>query len=147
MLSGGGTAVADPAVKVVNFTAAWCSNCAVFDPRLHEAMERHSPEDIQSITVDLTGLRGSPDQKSQTIADAKALLVQNNAYYLWEWYGGYTGLAAMISADNGEPLYCANRALTTDQISDRLKFATLLARRAPAGRRRPDGPDCPAPLR
>lgn len=52
-----------------------------------------------------------------------------------------------ISADNGEPLTCVNRALSVDEMEQRLTQAILLAERGTPGKRKPDGPDCPPPQR
>ena len=79
--------------------------------------------------------------------DIFRLAGNHKAGYLWDWYGGVTGIAVVIAADNGEPITCFMRSLDVKQIQDRLKLAKILAERAPPGRRKPEGPDCPAPMR
>ena len=99
------------------------------------------------MTIDLTHLRSGTDSKSATIQASRALLRFHKAEYLWDWYGGYTGMAVMIASDTGEPISCVDKRHTVKQIEDRLALADILARRAAPGRRRPDGADCPPPLR
>lgn len=140
-------ASAQPVVKVVNFTADWCPNCAVLNPMLDEAIDRFDAGQIEQVDLDLTDIAEADDETRQRVfLDAIALAQEHQAGYLWEWYPGVTGLAAIISADNGEPISCVNRALTTDEIAARLEEALVLALRAPAGRRKPAGPDCPPPI-
>ncbi|MEM5518493.1 thioredoxin domain-containing protein [Henriciella sp. AS95] len=134
-------------VKIVNFTADWCASCHVFEPKFARALENYTVDDVELITVDLTHLRSGEDSKAATIRASKALLGFHKAAYLWDWYGGYTGLAVMIAADTGEPISCVDKSYSTKQISDRIKLAGILATKAAPGRRRPDGADCPAPLR
>ena len=138
----------EPVLKIVNFTADWCPNCQILNPRMDEAIERFEAGAIERVDLDMTnaGRRNGDLERTNAIADAIRTADANQAGYLWDWYGGVTGLAAIVSADNGEPLACINRALSVDQIADRLKIAKVLAERAPAGQRKPNGPDCPAPM-
>lgn len=146
-LAGAAPAAADPVVKVINFTADWCPNCRVVDPRIAEALTRFPDGEIDYVELDLTGARGGDQERKLAVfADAIRLAERHQAGYLWDWYGGVTGLSAIIAADNGEPISCINRALSVDQIEFRLKEASILARKAPPGARKPDGPDCPAPM-
>ncbi|MEL6782620.1 MAG: hypothetical protein AAFO51_09600, partial [Pseudomonadota bacterium] len=114
-----------------------CAGLEAFDGLIHSRVD-----------LDMTnaGRRNGDLERTNAIADAIRTADANQAGYLWDWYGGVTGLAAIVSADNGEPLACINRALSVDQIADRLKIAKVLAERAPAGQRKPNGPDCPAPM-
>ncbi|WP_169711776.1 thioredoxin domain-containing protein [Henriciella litoralis] len=140
-------ASAQAPVKLVNFTADWCTSCKVFKPVLAVALEDFTNKDVELITVDLTHLRSGPDSKQATIEASKALLRFHKAEYLWDWYGGFTGMAVMIAADTGEPMSCVDRRYSAKQITDTLVLSGILARKAAPGRRRPDGPDCPKPLR
>lgn len=136
-----------PSVKVVNFTADWCPNCTILNPRLDEAIERFEYGQIKRIDLDMTdATRRAPEQKRMK-AFSKAIQTadRHQASYLWDWYGGLTGLAVFISADNGEPLTCVNRAMSVDDMEARLKQAVLLAENGIPGERKPGGPDCPAP--
>lgn len=134
-------------VKIVNFTADWCTSCHEFEPKFAQALENYTTDEVELVTVDLTHLRAGPDSKQATIAASKAILGFHKASYLWDWYGGYTGMAVMIASDTGEPISCVDRSDSPKQISDRIKLARILAVKAAPGRRRPDGADCPPPLR
>ena len=140
---------AEPLLRIINFTADWCPNCQILNPRIDEAMGNYPEGSIELINLDVTNAGRGADELSRTAAfsDAIRLSDANKAGYLWDWYGGITGIAVVIAADTGEPITCLMRPLGADDISDRLKLAKILAERAPAGRRKPDGPDCPAPMR
>lgn len=139
----------DPSVKVVNFTADWCPNCQILNPRLDEVIERFEDGRVKRVDLDLSNAsRHSPQpQRMKTFSRAIQIAEAHQASYLWDWYGGITGIAVFISADNGEPLTCVNRALSVDEMEDRLTQALLLAENGTPGNRKPSGPDCPAPLR
>lgn len=141
-------AMAEPAIKVINFTAEWCPNCQIVDPRILEALEEFPAEAVEYIELDLTAMRGASDAERRAIVEGLIRRAEGHqAGYLWDWYGGVTGLSAIIAADNGEPISCISRALDVEDISYRLTEARILAEKAPAGQRKPDGPDCPPPMR
>jgi len=135
-------------VKVINFTADWCPNCEVLNPRLDEAISRFEPGEIALVNLDVTASKSDvPEERQAAFRAATARAEAHGVAYLWDWYGGLTGLAVFVSGDNGEPLSCANRSLSTDEIERRMREALVLSLRAPAGARKPNGPDCPPPLR
>ncbi len=138
-----------PSVKIVNFTADWCPNCQILNPRLDEVIERFDHGQINRIDLDMTeASRRAPEmQRMQTFSRAIQTAEAHQASYLWDWYGGITGIAVFIAADNGEPLTCVNRALSVDEMEERMTQAILLAEHGKPGERKPDGPDCPAPIR
>lgn len=138
-----------PSVKVINFTADWCNNCVILNPRLAETIDRFGPGQIKRVDLDMTGAarRAPQPQRMQTFSKAIQTAEYHQASYLWDWYGGITGIAVIISADNGEPLTCVSRTLSVDDMEARFKQAILLADHGTPGNRKPDGPDCPAPVR
>ena len=143
------SAAAEPSVKVINFTADWCPNCQILNPRLDEAIEAFDAGSIERIDLDVTDMRGQQSLIERTAiqTDVIRLAGQHQASYLWDWYGGVTGIAVAISADNGEPLTCFMRPMTAKDIEKRLNQAKILAEKGRPGARKPDGPDCPAPMR
>ncbi len=145
----GGAATAEPSVKVINFTADWCPNCQILNPRLDEAMSAFEAGSIERIDLDVTDMRGKDSLIERTAiqTDVLRLAGEHQASYLWDWYGGVTGIAVAISADNGEPLTCFMRPMKAKDIEKRLKQARILAEQGRPGARKPDGPDCPAPMR
>ncbi len=142
-------ASAEPVLKVINFTADWCPNCIILNPRLAEAVASFDEGEIEIVNLDMTeaGRGASQMQIIGVHAAATRLADANQAGYLWDWYGGVTGIAVVVAADNGEPITCFMRTLSAEDMKKRLKLAIILAERAPPGRRKPEGPDCPAPLR
>ena len=113
-----------------------------------EAVARFPAGTIEIVDLDMTDAsrRADEETRANSRIDAIRLADSHQAGYLWDWYGGRTGIATVIAADNGEPITCFMRVLSTDQIEDRLKLARILAMRAPPGQRKPQGPDCPAPM-
>ncbi|MEZ5947371.1 MAG: thioredoxin family protein [Hyphomonas sp.] len=143
-----GSAAAEPLVKVVNFTAAWCPNCRVLDPRVETAISKYAPEEVELVKVDMTDLRGKGEaRKWELVQQLKVQTEFHKVRYLWDWYGGHTGIVIMVSADTGEPLACVTRLFTADEIADRIQEALVLTKYGPAGERRPTGPHCPPPMR
>ncbi|MEM9667602.1 MAG: thioredoxin family protein [Pseudomonadota bacterium] len=143
------TAAAEPVVKVVNFTADWCPNCQILNPALDNALTRFESGDVELVNLDMTkaGRRASDEDAAYAWATAVRLADSHKAGYLWDWYGGITGLAAIISADNGEPIACINRTFDEAAIEARIHEAMILAKRRAPGSRKPEGPECPAPTR
>lgn len=143
------SAQAEPVIKVINFTAEWCPNCQILNPALEDAIAQFPEGEIELVTLDMTfaGRGTSQVQKLAVHADAIRLADSHQAGYLWDWYGGVTGLAAIISADNGEPLSCVNRIFDAKGIEGALRQAQIITVRRTPGIRMPNGPDCPPPLR
>ena len=141
-------ASADPVLKIINFTADWCPNCRILNPRMAEAVAEFDDDVIEIVNLDMTnaGRRASEIERANTYADAMRMADANQAGYLWDWYGGVTGIAVVIAADNGEPITCFMRNLSADDMQKRLNLAKILAERAPPGNRKPQGPDCPPPM-
>ena len=144
-----GSSYKAPSVKIVNFTADWCPNCVVLNPRLDELIERFDDGQIKRMDLDMTNAsrRAPKQQRMKAFARAIQTAEAHQASYLWDWYGGITGIAVFISADNGEPLTCVNRGFELDDMEKRMVQAILLAEHGKPGERMPDGPDCPAPIR
>lgn len=140
---------AAPSVKVINFTADWCPNCQILNPRIDELIERFDLGQIQRVDLDLTkaSRRAPQPERMKAFAGAIQTAEAHQASYLWDWYAGVTGIAVFISADNGEPISCVNRVMSVDDMEERLLQAVLLAEHGTPGKRKPDGPDCPAPMR
>ena len=138
-------ALAEPVIKVINFTAAWCPNCRILDPRLADAVADFDGDAIEQVNLDMTrtGQAYSDETRARAMAVAARLARQHKVDELWAWYGGTTGLAAVVAADTGEPIYCFTRRDETRRIKDRLRLARLLAEHAQPGARRPEGYNCP----
>ena len=140
---------AEPVLKIINFTADWCPNCQILNPRLDEAVDAFESGAIQRVDLDVTDIRRNTSLIERTAIQTDLLVLagEHNAAYLWDWYGGITGIAVAIAADTGEPLTCFMRPMKAKDIQDRLKLAKILAEKGKSGARKPEGPDCPAPMR
>ena len=126
---------AAPLVYVVNFTADWCPNCRVLDPRLAEAMAELKGAPVEQVTLDMTDgtTRGESFEKV-------------NGTLLAGAYGdhvGVTGLVIMVAADSGEKLTCATRLMTAGVIRETIEQAVEQVRREQAGSRTNDSLLCP----
>lgn len=139
----------EPVLRLINFTADWCPNCRVLNPRLEEALEELDHGLVERVDLDMSRGGSNASDYDKVLAWNEAIRVAESkqARYLWDWYGGITGIAVIISADNGEPISCVNRRFSKDQIVGRLKQAEIISKRRPAGSRMPEGPECPAPMR
>ncbi len=138
---------AQPTLKIINFTADWCPNCQILNPRIDKAIETLPDGTVQRIDLDMTkaGRRSNFVDTQEAVAQAKATSIEHNVRYLWDWYGGITGLAVIVAADTGEPISCIMRPMSQKDIQGRIRLASKLVEGAPEGQRKPQGPDCPPP--
>jgi len=138
-------ATAEPSVKIINFTADWCPNCQILNPRIEEAMQGFEDGVIERVDLDVTRIRrnSSVAERAEVQTELLLLAEEHQVAYLWDWYGGVTGIAVAVAADNGEPLTCFMRPMTAKAIAGQLKLARTLAERGTPGARKPDGPNCP----
>ena len=139
------TAIAEPLVKVINFTADWCPNCRMLNPRLDEAIEAFDDGTIERVDLDVTRVRRNTSiiERGQIEAELLEKAGAHQVAYLWDWYGGITGIAVAVSADNGEARTCFMRPMTAKAIEKQLNLAKILAENGKPGRRQPDGVNCP----
>ena len=137
-----------PGLRILNFTADWCPNCQILDPRMDRALERIGPtRSIQRFDLDFTPLRGGGEaERANANADAMRTLEDNQALYLWDYYGGYTGVAVVVASDTGEPMSCLTRALSSQEMELRLLTDLKTVRDTKPGTRFVQGdvpPNCP----
>lgn len=139
------SAMSEPVVKIINFTADWCPNCRILNPRLDEAIETFERGSIERVDLDVTDIRRNTSiiKRGQIEADLVQLAGTHDVAYLWDWYGGVTGIAVAVAADNGEALTCFMRPMTAKDIEKRLTLAKILAENGQPGNRQPDGMNCP----
>lgn len=133
-------------VQVINFTADWCPNCRVFDPRLHQAIAELNDPAIESYSFDLTITRtGSQQQKTMFWAN---LLPDMRSIGLGSLHKGfaaypYTGYAVVVAADTKEPLVCFMGPMSVEMLKQQLKASRSRVANRPQGKRVPEGADCP----
>ena len=142
-------AISEPLVKVVNFTADWCPNCRILNPRLDEAISAFDGDEIVRIDLDVTAIRRDSSALEKAAIETELLQKagEHQVAYLWNWYGGITGIAVAVAADTGEPIACFMCPMTAIDIQKRLNLAKILAENAKPGTRQPKRWDCPQPLR
>ncbi len=141
-------ALAETHINVVYLKADWCPPCAKLGPRLDDALFESQKSEIGRIDLDMSSLRGHGEEiKWQTVKALKHQALAANISYIWEWYGGYPGLVVITAADNGEPLTCLTSTMEVSEMKARLQESLVLATVTAPGKRRPNGTDCPAPLR
>lgn len=141
-------AAAETKINVIYLKADWCPPCARLEPRLADALNQSPAGEVGRIDLDMSKLRGHGDKvKWQTVRALKQQTQAANIFYIWKWYGGYPGLAVVTAADNGEPLTCISSEMAVSEIEARLQESLILATITAPGKRRPNGTDCPAPLR
>lgn len=138
-----------PTLRLINFTADWCPNCQALNPKIEEAIETLTFATVERVDLDMTGAHRSASEEEKAVAwnNAVRLADSKQAGYLWDWYGGVTGIAVIISADNGEPISCLNRTHSTNDIIARFREAEVISLRRTPGSRMPNGPECPPPFR
>jgi len=139
------SAQAEPVVKIINFTADWCPNCQILNPRLDEAIAAFEDGSVKRIDLDVTAIRrdSSVIERGQIETDLLRLAEQHQVVHLWNEYGGITGIAVAVAADNGESLFCFMRPMTSEDIRKRLYLAKILAEKGQPDTRKMNGTNCP----
>ncbi|MEO1553117.1 MAG: thioredoxin family protein [Pseudomonadota bacterium] len=140
---------AEPTVKIINFTADWCPNCQILNPRLDEAISGFATGSVARVDLDTTGAgrSASPLERAAVRTEALEQAAHHQVAYLWNQYGGITGLAVAVSSDTGERLACFMRPMTTDDIEARLRLSLQLAEHGKPGQRSALDQHCPEPPR
>ncbi|MEO0981077.1 MAG: thioredoxin family protein [Pseudomonadota bacterium] len=147
VLAAAAPATAQPVVKILNFTADWCPNCQVLNPKIDRALADFDGDAVALVDLDLTATRGGElEERAAAREAAGALAAEHGGAEVWADYASLTGLAVAIAADTGEPLACFTPDLSGRQISGRLLQATIIASRPQRGERRMNRPPrCPPP--
>ena len=141
------TAHAQPVkVKIVNFTADWCPNCRVFDPRLEQALHQLNDPSITRVSVDMTITRtGTTQERSLFWANLYKNMEVRGIGKLHQGYMKFanTGFAVVIAADSQEPLFCTMGYPAVNDLVASLKEAKRRVDTRAPFKRVPEGVDCP----
>jgi thiol-disulfide isomerase/thioredoxin len=133
-------AAAAPRLTVFFFMADWCSNCRVIEPELTAALDAAGKLRPERVDLDMTATRGGT---TATFADASARSIRAletlRAAYLWDYYGGVTGVAVIVANDSGEALACITRLQDREKIGDLIERADQRLEAKPVGERLPKG--------
>ncbi len=131
-------ATAEAPITVLFFTADWCPSCRIMQPALADAL--NSPEGRLATRVDLdmtATRRGDAASQASAAADAVRELERAKATYLWDYYGGFTGVAVIVAADTGEALACVTRLQDAETIRQLIISSAERLSRPPGARLAP----------
>lgn len=134
-------AAADPALRVVSFTADWCPTCRVLDPRLEQAIRMSDTSDIVLSQFDLSDHRSKSDAELESTHGKLALKWKVDE--IWAQYRGRTGFAVIAAFDSGEALGCLGLGMDAARMGQQLDLAIRVVKEAAPDARPMIGPDCP----
>lgn len=132
-----GGEAAPPTIKVslVSFTAEWCPNCKVLDPKMDAAMKAMAGQPLDRVILDMTN----------TKTRAQSFATVNGTLYA-DVYGdhlGVTGIGILTAADSGEKIGCITRDDTVEHIISRMEAAILTVSSQPPYQRQIAEAPCP----
>lgn len=130
-------AFAKPTLYAVNFTASWCPNCRVLDPRLAEALARRNDPRVELVALDIS------DDKSWDASTERA--IEKDVIEVHNAYIGTTGLVVLTAADTGERVACITAAHTSSAMEAIIAGAVKRVAEAPRGQRFTGDLMCPKP--
>ncbi len=126
-----------PKVYLVNYTASWCPNCSVLEPKLKiaRAILEKANAPVEEVRVDYSS--------EETLKASLPNLASRNLSGLLERWDGITGLVVLAAADNGEPIDCLNRQFSAEAIANFAQAAVERVAETEPGDRFIGGAVCP----
>ncbi len=132
--SGARAEVAD--IQLVSFTAEWCPNCKVLNPKMEQALDRFSPSEVEHVVLDMTD--DTARFASYDLVDGTILAGVYGDYL------GLTGIGILTAPDSGEKIGCIDREHSVEEIVSIIsKAREIVLTQAPLQRQTGLG-DCPA---
>jgi thiol-disulfide isomerase/thioredoxin len=131
----GGANAQTPDLYLVSFTAEWCPNCKILDPKMEAALEAFDEKEVEHVVLDMTDNEAS-------LASFETV----DGTILAGVYGdhlGVTGIGIMTAPDSGEKIGCLTREHSVAEITDLLRQAREIAMTQPPGTRDSDLGSCP----
>ena len=122
-------------VTLVSFTAEWCPNCKILDPRIEQAMQQVDREQVDHVVLDFTD-----DARREAAYETINGTLLANPY---ADYVGVTGLGVLMATDSGETIDCVNATMTSSVIVDRIQAAWRRVETTPIGKRSAQSLFCP----
>ncbi|MGV6802081.1 MAG: thioredoxin domain-containing protein [bacterium] len=126
---------ADVELYLVTFTAEWCPNCKILDPRLAAALDQFTDGSVEEVTLDMTDGPARLDSFEKIDGTILAGVYGDHL--------GLTGISILTAADSGEKIGCLTRDFTTKEIIDLIHQAQQIVNEQPALSRTGDLGDCP----
>lgn len=134
-------ACAEPALRIVSFTADWCPTCRVLDPRIEDAIRLLNTHDIVLSQFDLSDR--STEGTDDVAAVQSELALNWGVDEIWSRYNGRTGFAVIAAFDTGEALGCLGLGMDAERMRQSLDLALRVVDSATPGERPSIGPECP----
>lgn len=125
----------EPALYLVSFTAEWCPNCVILDPKLDSALNEFSEKNVTHVALDMTDA-----------ARRKESFEKIDGTLLAGVYGdhlGVTGIGILTAADSGEKLGCVTREFSESEIITLINQALENVRNQPPLQRTTNLGKCP----
>lgn len=128
-------ALADPDIYVVTFTAEWCPNCKILDPKVDGALSEFDEDDVEHIVLDMT----DGDTRLDAFDEVDGTVLAG----VYGDHLGVTGIAMLTAADSGEKIGCATRVHSETEIVEMInKAREIVTSQAPYARQNDLG-NCP----
>ncbi len=122
-------------IYLVSFTADWCPNCKILDPRMEEALNSFEAGQIEHIVLDMTD--GDTSEQSFLKVDGTVFAGVYGDHL------GVTGIGILAAPDSGEKIACVTREHTTEEIIEIFSEARNIVLTEPALQRRTVLGNCP----
>ncbi|WP_306252398.1 thioredoxin domain-containing protein [Parvularcula sp. IMCC14364] len=126
---------ADADIYLVSFTADWCPNCRVLDPKMEEALGRFSDGQIEHIVLDMT----DAETREQSFLKVDGTVFAG----VYGDHLGVTGIGILTAPDSGEKIACVTREQSTEEIVEIFRVAREIVLTEPALQRQTGLGMCP----
>ncbi len=122
-------------ITLVSFTAEWCPNCKILDPKMDKAMEAFADGSVTRIILDMT----DAERRAQSFEKINGTLFAN----VYGDHLGVTGIGIITATDSGEKIGCVTREHSVQEIITALEDAKIAVANKPPYERRIKGAPCP----
>ncbi|GEM_PF-963893 len=122
-------------VTLVSFTAEWCPNCKIIDPKMDTAMEAFSDGSVDRIILDMTDAERRAESFEKVNGTIFAAVYGDHL--------GVTGIGIITAADSGEKIGCVTRLHSVEEIITALEDAKIAVANQPPYERSIEGAPCP----
>ena len=106
-----------PRLIAARFTADWCGQCAILQPRLDDVWPAYEDAEIERVVFDFTS-----DERDTPRARAAAAGIE----HIYEPLEGRTGFLLLIDRESGEVLEMVNTSYDRAAIADALDRSLMM---------------------